>query len=187
MCLDILKSPVSAIEKSRKKSMGYAIKVMLMASLVFAASAGVFALKLLSAANIIIILFTSVFAVFVFAVVSITLIALAVEMAASILGGKGGYYEGLASVSLSSFIFSIGTLIASLLLLVPFGMVVALVILVPTFAVSIAVLYRAIKELFRTDMITSFVTVSVTMLAVIVSLYLVLLLGIMPDMMGSLV
>ncbi len=185
MCLDILKSPVSAIEKSRKESMGYAVKVMLVASLIFAAAAGVFAAKLLPAANI--ILFASIFAVFILAVMSITLIALAVEMAAVILGGKGGYYEGLASVSLSSFVFSIGTLIASLLLLIPFGIAVAVVILVPTFAVSIAVLYRAIKELFRTDMITSFVTVSVTMLAVIVSLYLVLLLGIASGMVGSLV
>lgn len=177
MCLDALKSAVVAGAKAKKKGMNHAIKLMLSASLVITLALSILAIKMMPVTNVIVLL-ASVLTIFILAVLSITLVSLAVCLSASTLGGKGGYYEGLFSVSLSSLILSVGIFLSVLLLFVPYGMAVAIVIMVPIAAVGFAALYRSIKEMFRTDMITAFVTVSVSMLAIIVAVILVSFLSI---------
>ncbi len=177
MCLDALKNPVAAITKAKKKGISHAIKLMLSASLVITLALLILAIRMVPVTNVIVLL-ASVLTIFIFAVLSITLISLAVCLSATTLGGRGGYYEGLFSVSLSSLIMSVGILLAAMLLFVPYGMAVAIVIMMPITAVGFAVLYRSIKEMFRTDMITAFVTVSVSMLAIIVAVILVSFLSI---------
>ncbi len=176
MCLDALKNPVAAIAKAKKKGISHAIKLMMSASLVITMAFSILAIRTLTID--VVLLLASILTIFILAVISITLLSLAVSLSATTLGGRGSYYEGLFSVSLSSFILSVGILLSVLLLLVPYGTAVAIVVMVPVAAVGFAALYRSIKEMFKTDMITALLTVSVTMLAVITSLLLVSVLGI---------
>ncbi len=94
-------------------------------------------------------------------------------LVARILGGKGNITHGATAVAYSFAAPSLGLLVASVLLFVPLvGGIIAFLVIAVTLVVGSATLYRGVKEMFSTDMITAFVTVSVLMGMLVLSLFL---------------
>lgn len=173
MLLDVVRAPQKALAQARKKGEKHAVQLLLVNSLVVAAALGLFMLR-----------FSSFSAVFAGASVIVASTAFLLTFAASMffayvlqitvntLGGSGRYADGLAAVAYSITAIALGLLASSLLLFVPLlGAVLAILVLSATAALSLATLYRAIKELFKTDMIVAFVAVSVLIISVVVAIY----------------
>jgi len=88
------------------------------------------------------------------------------------LGFKGAFFEGLTAISYALLPLSAGALIAALLSLLPaLGVAFGAIAVIVMFSLGFSVLYRGIKEMFRCDMLTSFVAVSILTLAFIIGLY----------------
>lgn len=109
-------------------------------------------------------------------------------VAVNTLGGNGNYFDGLTTVSYSLFPFSIGIFLSITINLLPNVLGVLIldmnitaikslaVLAIGMFftAESVAIVYRAIKELFNTDMVTALIGTSVVSAAVIIPFYIVL-------------
>lgn len=90
----------------------------------------------------------------------------------NVLGGKGGYFEGLTTIAYPVMAVSVGILIAMLASYIPMiGTVISFVVLAAFFAIGYASMYRFAKELFDTGMIEAFVGISVLFAIVIVAIY----------------
>jgi hypothetical protein len=169
MCLDLIRNPVKAIESAKKeRSMTKAVSIAILASVVFAI--GVTILTITTLPAVAVATFAGMF--FLFALVAILFSGLILQITANTLGGKGEYFEGLATMSHMALLMSIGFIISTIFSLVPFGVVVSVIIFGIFFALSISTLFRAAKELFKMDMITTFVAVIVLLLALVFALYL---------------
>lgn len=170
MCIEILASPASAIAKARKqKRMNKTVSVLLITCVLFGVSAGIGTLKF-SLAGIGAGAMTIMG--FLVALIVILLTGLLIELAARTLGGKGKYFEGLTTVTYSFLIPSVGLLIASVLLFIPLiGPGLAFLALVVSVVMGFAMLYRSTKDLFRIDMITSFIVISVVIAAFLLAAY----------------
>lgn len=89
-----------------------------------------------------------------------------------VLGGEGGYFEGLTAVAYPSLVVSLGALVAVLLSYVPaVGTALAFIVITVFFAVGYASIYRLTKDLFEVNMITAFVGVSVIFAIAFVGIY----------------
>jgi len=80
------------------------------------------------------------------------------QMTMNTLGCKGDYNAGLVPVAYPLLILSVSNLIAMLLGYIPFvGGILAFLVTVILTVMAFALTYRAIKEMFATDMITAFI------------------------------
>ncbi|MCX6815572.1 MAG: YIP1 family protein [Candidatus Aenigmarchaeota archaeon] len=171
MCLDILKNPVSALEKAKKsKNTNKSIIVLAESAILFALTSIVAIMKGTGFAPASYSL-VAVSAIIIFLVILIfsMIIGYAMKIIVNILGGKGGYYEGLTAISYSLMPVSVAVFVSSLLSLVTGGPIIGIIVLIIGFASGISLLYRSIKELFKTDMLTAFIAVSVLILVLFVA------------------
>ncbi|HLC67822.1 MAG TPA: Yip1 family protein [archaeon] len=169
MCLDILRNAPAAIANAKKqKKMGKTAAVLGESAVLFAAAAGVIIAGsgLYSA-----LLISSVVSVLVTVIVAGLLLGLIIHIAASTLGGKGKYFEGLTAVTYALLPISAAMLISAVLTLLPFTSGLQLIVIAVGIAYGFAILYRGIKELYSTDMVTSLVAVSVSILALLMAVY----------------
>jgi len=165
MCFDVLKNPVKAIEAAKKKkSMNKTVGLMIATAIVFGISVVIMLAKTLALTAVVgagafvgVLLLTLVFAL---------LFGLIIQVTAVTLGGKGGYFEGLTSITYALWPISIGFLIAVIIAWIPFASVISGIIFAVLFAMGVSILYRSVKELFKTDMITTYVAVTVVILAI---------------------
>ena len=113
------------------------------------------------------------FSVNVFALVIVTGIiwGFILKVVCGALGAKGGFFEGLTAVAYAMLPATAGILIASVLTLAPLGIAFGAVALAILLSLGIAVLYRGVKDLFKTDMITAFVAVSIMTLSFLIAIY----------------
>lgn len=105
------------------------------------------------------------------------------------LGGRGSYYEGLASVAYGLFAVSLGILVAAPFFYIPaVGSLIGLLILAVAGALSISTFYRAVKELFAVDMITTWIGIGLSAAGIAIGIYLtiIFLLGGTPDFFQAL-
>lgn len=166
MCFDVLRNPVKAIDAAKKKKrMGKTVGLMIATAIVFAISAVILLAKMSVMAPL--VMAGAFIGVLLLMIVFALLFGLIIQVAAVTLGGKGEYYEGLTSITYALWPISIGLLIAVIIALIPFASVISGIIFAVLFAIGLATLYKSIKELFRTDMITAFVAVSVVILAMV--------------------
>jgi hypothetical protein len=96
------------------------------------------------------------------------------------LGGKGNYYDALKSIVYGLFGASIGGLIASPFVYVPYlGILFILLILSIATAISISTLYRSVKEFFSTDIITTWIGIGLAAGTIAIAVYatIILMLG----------
>jgi hypothetical protein len=106
-----------------------------------------------------------------------------IRIIANALGAKGGFYEGFTALSYALAPMTAGILIAAILTMIPtIGIALGVIAVIVLFALGIAVLYRGIKEMFRTDIFTSFVTVSILTISLIIGIYATLGLNILASM-----
>jgi len=88
------------------------------------------------------------------------------------LGGKGQYYEGLTTVVYSEIPLSFGLMISSFFLLGKYvGVVIALFVASIYSVMALATTYKAAKELFKIDMITTWVGIGVLIGGILIALY----------------
>ncbi len=169
MCIDILRNPVKSLTDAKKKrSMNKTILVLIEVSVIFAAATGVLVAK---AGLFGILLLASAAAIFLVALVGMLLLGLVVHIITATLGGKGRYFEGLTTVTYSMVPLSAGVLIVSLLAWVPLTTGIQIIVIALTFALGLSVLFRGIKELYSIDMVTSYVAVSVAVMAILIAVY----------------
>lgn len=169
MCLGILRDPVKSLLAAKsKRNMNRTLKVLIEACVIFAIAAGVLVAKtgLLG-----ILLAGSIVTVFLMTLVGFLLFGLVVHIAASTLGGKGKYYEGLTTVAYSMLPVSIGFLVIALLSWAPLTIGIQLIVIAVTLALGISMLHRGVKELYRTDMVTASVAVLISVLVILLSVY----------------
>jgi hypothetical protein len=168
MCLDVIKNPVKALEAAKKeRSMTKSVVTALVTSVIFAigvALTSVMTLPIMTTAT-----FAGIF--FLFALVAILFSGLIIELSANVLGGKGQFFEGMTVAASSGMLLSIGFLISSIFSLVPYGVVVSVIAFGVFLALSLSTLLRGIKELFKTDMMTSFLVFIVLMVTLLVAMY----------------
>jgi len=94
----------------------------------------------------------------------------------SILGSKGNYADGLATLTYSLFPLSFGFLISSILLLLSYPGILAALVVAAVYAVmSLSTLYRTAKEFFKVDMITAWIGIGILVAGAIVAVYIVAL------------
>jgi hypothetical protein len=169
MCFDILLSPLNAISNAKqKKDVNRTIITLLQVAVIFAAAA--FSMTAGTTQNIA-LLAGSLLGAFSFFVIFAVILGWTVHVAAVNLGGKGSYYEGLTAITYSLLPFSVGMLIVALLGYIPaIGRLLGSLAVFPTIAATLSLLYRSVKELYRTDMVVSLVTVSVMLTAVLVGI-----------------
>jgi hypothetical protein len=169
MCIGILKDSAKSINEAKKKrNVNKTLMVLTESAIIFGISAaivlfgtGVAAAQLLLPA----------FSMFALIIVFGLLTGIVIHVATTVLGGRGKYFEGLTAVAYSLVPASIGVLISSVLLFVPYSIGVQVIVFAVAFAMTLGILYRSIKELYGTDMIVSFVSVSVVMLSLILAIY----------------
>lgn len=90
----------------------------------------------------------------------------------NLLGGEGGYFEGLTTIAYPVLAATIGILLAMVFSYIPvIGNIISFVVIAVFFAIGYASMYRFAKELFDTGMIEAFVGISVLFAIVIVSIY----------------
>ncbi len=169
MCSKFFNNPVkSMLEDKKKKNIGRVLSVTVLVSILFALA---FSLVMANSAT------TTVVQVFVMSfllsLVGIIFLGLVLGIIASTLGGKGFGFEGMTALAYSSVFPSIGLLITSICVFInPLVQIpVSIVVLMLTFAQGISLLYRSVKELFKVDMITAFVIISVFILVMFTTLW----------------
>jgi hypothetical protein len=83
------------------------------------------------------------------------------------LGGRGEYFEGVTAVAYTSLPISVGIVIAAIISAVATGSaaiagaIINFVVLAFFGVLGLAIMYRSVRELFRTDMITALIGVAV--------------------------
>jgi len=88
------------------------------------------------------------------------------------LGGKGGYYEGLTSNVYSLLPISAASVLSSIFLHLPsFGVLLSFVSFAIFTVLSLSILYRSVKELFSTDMVSSLVGINILIAGLLLALY----------------
>ena len=181
MCIDILRSPVSAFADAKKKqNINKTLAVLGEASVLFAVSASLMTVRTLFSSTGFLGVASMATFVFLLSFLSLMLIGLVVNIVATMLGGKGSYFDGLTAVTYSSVFLSTGLFLASAIIYVPIaGLLLSAIILLPAFAAGFASFYRGIKEMYKTDTITAFVTVSVTTLTLVMVVQMVLIMRVL--------
>ena len=106
----------------------------------------------------------------------------------NILGGKGKYYEALTATTYSSLPISIGLFIMSLVSAAypMLGMLLGFIVLAITIALSLSIYFRSIKELYSTDMFTTFIGFLIIIYVFMLSIYLSTAFSMGSTLFGSL-
>lgn len=88
------------------------------------------------------------------------------------LGAKGEYIHGLATLVYSTLPISIGMLLAAIFTYIPFvGSLLSFIAIAVFGVIGYALVYRLIIAYFKTDMITSFVAVTILTGVIILAIY----------------
>jgi hypothetical protein len=91
----------------------------------------------------------------------------------NILGGRGKYHDGLTATTYSSMPVSFGFLLLSMLYAIHplLGMTIGIVIISITAALSLSIYFRALKEFYSTDMLTTLIGILIVFFALLTSAY----------------
>ena len=82
-------------------------------------------------------------------------IALMLQLTMNALGGKGGYWEGLSTLTYATWPLAVGGLVASILLLGGvWGIFISTLVLAILGVLSAAILFRSVKEMFGVEYLT---------------------------------
>lgn len=189
MYMRIIKDPVKSIEQAkRQKQINRTVLLLLESCIVFGIASALAVMRNLSLTYSSLVMAASSGISFLgLLLIASVITAFVIEIILRTLGGKGKYYEALTAVSYSLVPVSAGFLIASIMLFMPaVGSMLAFLFLLPAFALGMSLLYRSIKELFGVDTITSFLAVSVMLMTEFMSLYALILLGLLNNLGAAL-
>jgi hypothetical protein len=168
--MKILTQPEKAIAEAKKeRNLAKSVGILVASAILLAIATLVGVSPVRSATNF---GAASALGVFLLVVVGGLFLGWIVKIAITTLGGTGKYFEGLTVVSYSCLPISIGVLIAFIASVAgTIGKVISFVALAFFGVLSAAIMYRAIKDFFKTDMVTALVGVSVIYIAIIIAAY----------------
>ena len=192
--IDIITNPGEALLKAKQeKSMGHSLLVAFAASVLITISAVLLIMPFMqlgtttagmiggasasAATGFFAGMGLAVVAIVVFILVLVFefLMGLLSGVVMKTLGGKGGFFEGLTVIAYSCFVSSVALAALGVLSFIPLiGPVIGGIIALLLFGISLAILYRGLKELFETDMVTAFVGTSIIATATIFTIYAVM-------------
>jgi hypothetical protein len=157
----LVSNPVEAILETKKYTNTVeAIGTLVIAAIIAAISIGIMIVRL----GLVPFQMAALAAVagFVVMVVACLFLGYVIKIITVTLGGKGNYAEGLTAISYAVFAPAVGALVSSIVSTIPYvGPIISFVVLVLACALGISTFYRAVKELFSVDMVTSLVAVSI--------------------------
>ncbi len=154
------------LESKKKKDLRSAVVHLLLSSLLMALAGSIASAKLSVQTSMIVGV-----GMFLIVLIGSLVIGWLVQLITTTLGGRGGYREGLTTITNALVVPSIGAVAAAVFSYVPYvGLLLVFLTLAVSLSIGIAVFYRSIKELFSTDMITAFVVVSILAIALIIAL-----------------
>jgi hypothetical protein len=183
---EIFLSPVSAIKKAKKeKNLNKSLTILFVDWVLFALSALILSRNLASSIPTISPLFFGLFVFFLGYLASL-LLGLIIQIIFTILGGKGGYFESITPLSYCELPLSLGVFLAGLFSLVALaGLLISLIILSILVAMSIAIFYRGIKEMFKVDLITAWIGIGLIFATLFFAFYLSMIFSV-PNLFMSL-
>lgn len=147
----LLYDPVSEIKKAKKQSYARILMYLLTAALFETVGILFFAWWYFREFLTTNILVNGIVGV-LFSLVALHLIvAFFFSISMHVLDGKGGYYEGLATLVLAMVAPAVATFFAGAALFLPFGVYVAAALLAFGYVLGAATLFRSGKELFELD------------------------------------
>jgi hypothetical protein len=147
----LLYDPVSEIRKARKQSYAKILMYLLTASLFETIGVLFIAWRYFRDALTTNTLVNGIFGLLFALIAAHLIIAFFFSVVMHVLDGKGGYYDGLATVVLAMVAPAIMLFFAGAVLFIPFGVVIASLLLAYGCVLGIATLFRAGKELFELD------------------------------------
>ncbi len=171
MCIDILKNPVAAVMKAKKKNMGKTAVTLIESCILFGLTAAIVIMQTGGLSQTAVFLAAVSFTyLFVLVLVASIVFGYVLKIIATTLGGSGKYYEGLTVVAYTLVPISAAMFVASILSFLPVvGVLLNIIVLSVGFALGVSLLYRSIKELFRTDMVVALVAVSVLVIVLFIA------------------
>jgi len=200
--MKILLAPDKAIlEAKKKRDLTKSLIILLISSLLFLATVVVYYWSTDKLENLLKPEFPVGVYAFIIPFVGSLFLGFVLVIAVNTLGGNGVYFDGLTTLSYSLLPLSIGiflsitinSLLGALKITdLNINMIIGLIsFAIGTFfsAESVAIIYRAIKEFFETDMITAFIGATVLSAAIVIPLYVMIYLPIiltLIDLIGSL-
>lgn len=115
---------------------------------------------------------------FIMGIICVGFCAFLLQLVMRTLGGKGNYLHGLTAMTYTMFPLSLGIFILAVLSLIPIlGIFLGFIAMSILAVISMAILYRSVKELFSVDMITALIGISVLMLGFVIAFWLAAAIG----------
>ena len=187
MCRNIpklLTAPAEAIAAARKRaSYGDALGTLIVDGIIAAIAAAIFVTQLGGMAGLGAMLGQglgiAVVTVFIAVFIGGLFFGLLTKLVVNTLGGKGDYVEGLTTIAYCMAAPAVALLVTAIFFLVPtLGLLIGFFALSLGLSLGFATLYRSVKELFATDMVTALVAVGIlTMIVVTTFAFLMPMLG----------
>ncbi|MBI4146393.1 hypothetical protein HY489_03590 [Candidatus Woesearchaeota archaeon] len=166
---ELLYDPVAEIKRIKRQSFAKVLLYLLAVSLFEAAGVLFFAWRFVPDKLTASFVVNGLLA-FIFGSMALHLIiAFFFSVAMHVLDGKGGYYEGLAAVVLSSVAPAVTTFFAGVIAFAPVGGIIAVLLVTFGYILGFATLFRAGKELFELDYAGVLVGFLVTVLPLVVA------------------
>lgn len=170
---ELLLNPVEAIKEAKRKKDIDKISALLLIEWFIIGIANVIVYANLGYLRMMSIGLT----VFLAGIPLVLFFAFLLKIVMTTLGGKGDYYKGLASIVYGTFAIALGILISSPFFYVPkVGFLFGLFILSISGVLSVATFYRSVKELFETDIITTWIGIGLIAVGITIGIYLTLIL-----------
>jgi hypothetical protein len=168
-------APAEAIAAAKKKpTYGDALGTLIVDGIIIAVTVAIFVTQLGGMAGLGTMfsqgLGMATVGAFVLTFVGGLFFALLTKLVVNTLGGKGDYLHGLTVVAYSLAAPATGLLVTAIFFTVQWiGPLVGFLAIAVALALGFATLYRSIKELFATDMITALVAVGILTLVITIA------------------
>lgn len=147
----LLYDPLGEIRKSKKQSYARVLMYLLTASLFETIGALFIAWRYFRDILTTNVLVNGIIGLLFSLIVAHLVVAFFFSVAMHVLDGKGGYYEGLATLVLAMVAPAVMLFFAGAVLFVPYGVIASALLLAYGYVLGIVTLFRAGKELFELD------------------------------------
>jgi len=167
---EIFKSPLDAIKRAkREKNLNKTVEILIATWIFISLS---FLLTSLRAFPSWVSVALAVF-IFLLGIICQIIFGYLVKIIMNILGGRGKYFEGITAITYSLVPMSVGLLATAILAFIhpAIGAILGFIIIAVTTAMSFSIYFRSIKELFNTDILTTFIGFLIIIYVVFVSIY----------------
>jgi hypothetical protein len=175
--INLIKNPSAAILKAKRaKSYSTTLMVLVIEWLLIGIAAAIIPANLGTMGAFVGAVLGGV--LFITGIICVGFFAFLLQLVMRTLGGKGNYLHGLTAITYTMFPLSLGIFILAILSLIPIlGIFLGFIAMSMLAVMSMAILYRSVKELFSVDMITALIGISVLMLGLVIAFWMTAAIG----------